>query len=209
MRKINRLKGVLIFRLYTTKKRIVPGLVFAAIATIFALIFGGNAAGFGVIFMIPWLFTFSMIHFNFGRWERYQITMPITRRQLLFIRYFIVLVAFLFSAVFLCVLIGINSLIHTNISSDIRVFRFMDIPFVVGIQMMAFAISTPITCAKVSNLKQAMYSMGIMIFLMGAIVALSLLEPSIQLALVNSVVSLTVFMGSYFLSARLLDKVDF
>jgi len=149
-----------------------------------------------------------------GKWERFQLTMPIRRGGLLGAQYLSILVAVVFSALLLLAVIGISVVIHEDMFKYGFTGALIEAAYSFGMPLLMTGLVFPLASSKIGQGREAsvlsvcmLATMGISVFVPQASNWLGLSTNIITLAL--GAISVIVFIVSYFITRVLYAKIVF
>jgi len=219
MRTNNPLKGLLKFLFYSASGNF---LVIFPICILLSAIFliTGNSFFFMMLVITAMLTLPMMIITNMaakdGKWERYQLTMPITRTHLLKMQYYGVLLISLIAALLVIATIGISIALTPN--QYLFEYGFaraiIDSLFSLGMPLLMTGLTFPLATSKIGEERESSMLTISMFFTLG----INILLPHIgnwvglstdMISVVAFAVSVLIFIISFFITRVLYNIKDF
>lgn len=152
-----------------------------------------------------------------SKWERYQIAMPVRRKDVTLSQYSCIIIASLVGIPFIIIITGITIALHDNlleivnrvISSTVSNFSIS-----IGIVLLLGALFFPLTCMKISKNKGESLAFVCLFFALVIISLISWMGFSLKLSqytisLMRIFVSIIFFVISYHVTQKLYAKLDF
>jgi len=219
MRTKNPIKGLLIFTFFSVSKSLSTNLVICLLLAGGFLI-SGQVALYGMFTFIATLGICMSVIMGLaskeGKWERFQLTMPVSRSGLLLMQYMSVLLVAILGAFMLAIVIAIGTfmLTHDVMFNDGLVRALMDASYLPGMPLLMTGVCFPLASTKFGKDRggsiltiSMLVSAGIMVLVPQAGYRLGL--PIDIISALVLAVSVAVFVVSYFITKAMYAKSDF
>jgi len=190
------------------------------IALSFAFIVTGNSMFF-VILVITAMLTLPMVLITNmaakeGKWERYQLTMPIKRSDLIKMQYYGVLLTTMAAAAIIIATVGISIALAPNqYMFEYGLARaIVGLMFSLGMPLLMVGLTFPLASSKIGKNRESSILSICMFFTLGV----NMLLPRIgtwvglsdeMIAVAAFGVSVLIFIVSFFITRMLYNKMDF
>ena len=149
-----------------------------------------------------------------GKWERFQLTLPVRRRHLLQMQYLVLLLAILVSAIFVVGIVGLGTILHE------AVFEMEFVPAMVNqipalsLPFLMMGVFFPLGSSKVGRGRESSILTMCMLGSIGILMFMPQIENWLGLsfhiiAAVFAGVSVLVFGISYFITRAMYVNMDF
>lgn len=222
------MKGLILKDLYFLKKQwhIIAILVVALVALNFISGLGVSLTQFITLFILSIFISYSMINSEIDNWEEYALTMPVSRREIVKSKYILTIIMMVIGLI-LGTTIGLITNFMANFSDIVEFTKIANLEtkyIIVGLVGSIFVYST-IVYADLplsfkdggSKSKQKTYIFYFAIFIIYALVKkytdFSLIKLIInyplKISIVLSVLILIIFVISYILSVKFMDKKEY
>lgn len=212
------LKGLLVYLLYSVSGSLITVFLLSLILVL-ALLFTGNQlvytlfSGIGIIGP-PYVVLMSMGGGKYGKWERFQLTMPIKRSDLVKSQYLNMFLASLVGIPLVALVTGISFNIHATLFDYSLLTAYINITALIAVPLFMVGILFPLSCTKFGEDKQdgltlvcflISVALPTLITIAGGRSGLSEGIPS----LLAFVLSIIVFTISYIITKNIYAKIDF
>ena len=219
MRTKNPMRGLLTFLFYSASRNMSIVLVICILLAAAFLIFG--SAGWFSLFIFIFVLNFPIVLImsmasREGLWERFQLTMPVSRSDLIRMQYLGVVFPVIFAACVVVVVIGIATVTNDDMFNDGFVNALVESAYYFGLPLLMAGTSFPLASSKLGKDKGE----AILTISMLASGGMMMVAPQIghwlgfdlSMAMVSVsilAVSIVVFVGSYFITKAMYAKSDF
>lgn len=151
-----------------------------------------------------------------SKWERFQIAMPVRRKDVVFSQYLCIIISSIVGIPFMVIITGITIALHENlleivdkvVRSTVSIFSMA-----FGIVLLTGALFFPLTCMKISKNRGESFAFICLLVAMGIIGLVSWAGVSMNLSqytisLLHIAISIISFIFSYFITQNLYEKLD-
>jgi len=211
------MKGLLIFCFHAASGNVSLLLLgMLALAVVFSVtgsVFFLNVFLIYAVTIFPMMVITSMAS-NAGKWEQFQLTMPITRRNLLQMQYLGVLSAIFVSAVFVAGITGLATILHEIVFEEGFVSAMIGLIPTLSIPFLMVGVLFPLAVSKIGKERQGGLSTLCMLGAIGLVMLLPQVESwsglsSNAIAILFATVSVFIFIVSYPITRALYARIDF
>jgi len=211
------IKGLLVYSYYASGPVVGANFLVCLIVAI-SFLFAGVNWGFQIlVFMaginLPMSAMIGMASKE-GKWERYQLTMPIKRGQLIAMQYLTMLIVTALAVVLLATFVGASSILHDDMFYGSLIDTFLGTAHTFSLPLLMAGLVFPLASSKIGKDRETM----VMLVCMTAAMAIHVAVPMIGYRIGLSVdiiptaflaITAAYFIVSYFISKSLYNKLDF
>jgi len=214
----NPTKGLLMYAFYSVRRNISIALLLVLTLGA-ALLITGNVTVytffvFVAILAFPYLIIVSMGAKNALKWEKYRISMPIKRGNLVASFYLSVLIATIVGLLVCGVILGISMLLHDDLLHHVIKTAFVQLSYSFGVVFLMTGLLLPIASTKFGEGRgEAFFT--VCFFIAVAVMLLiswaggrAELSP-LAISLAQAVTAVVAFVVSYPITNRIYEKMDF
>jgi len=214
----NPIRGLLVYSFYAAKGNLQISLL-VTLAMAVALFITGHTVVYNffvlaAIGLPPYILMMRMGAKNQPQWEKYQVSMPIKRKNFTAAIYLSVLFA-LIAGILLCTVLSIFSFIlHDYILHHVIKTAFGQMAYLVGIVLLMFAIIVPIGSTKFGESRGEIFFTICLAVALGVMLLISWLGNRAGLSQViisasRVAISAVSFIISYHITNKMYSKIDF
>lgn len=151
-----------------------------------------------------------------SKWERFQIAMPVRRKDVAFSQYLCIIIASIVGIPFIVIITSITIALHESlleiagkvVSSTVSIFSIS-----IGIALLLGALFFPLTCMRISKNKGESLTFVCLLVASGMIGLVSWAGFSMNLSqytisLLRITISIIPFVFSYLITQKLYEKLD-
>ncbi|MCL2854164.1 MAG: ABC-2 transporter permease [Defluviitaleaceae bacterium] len=217
MAKTAPIRGLLYFQFQASRGNALPA-AFIAIAAAVVSVITGNLFIFNMSLLIamaslPLLLVTTMASKN-GLWERYQLSMPIKRGDLLAAQYITIAICALFGWVLATIVFAANVVLHPEAFGDNLFAALTSSAHAFSTPLWFAGLCFPLASSKIGKGRDELISSMCLLFAVGINVIVPMLSERLDFApyilpLSAFGISAVVFIISYFITRNLYHKMDF
>jgi len=218
MKTNNPTRGLLMYSFYSARGNIGVAIL-VALAMGVTLLITGNTTVYtffvgAAIGVPPYLIMIKMGAKNQLQWEKYQVSMPVKRKNMVASFYLSILIAAIFGLLLCGIILGVGSILHESIVEVITETAFGQVSTVFGMVLLMGGLLLPIGSTKVAESRgEAFFSicLGLAIaimFLISWVGGRAEISPAIM-SLSQVIISAVVFVISYYVVINMYAKNDF
>jgi len=221
MRTKNPLKGLLMFSFYSASKNLSASLVICfllAAGTLISNSAGLSAALFGMFLFvtmlnIPMGVIMSMAAKE-GKWERFQLTMPARRKDMICMQYLSVALTTICSTCMVVIVIGIATVTHDYMFNYGFIHALVESIYLFGLPLLMTGMCFPLATSKFGQGREHVILTISMLVSVGIMIAMPQLGFRLDLSMemlsvLILAVSVTIFVVSYPITKTMYAKTDF
>jgi len=212
MRTTNPIRGLLIYSFHAVSGNLAIALAVSLVLAAVLLVTGDYAyfilLGMAAMLAPPVLVFMNMS--DISKWERFQIAMPVTRSDLVSAQYLEIFFSSLVGIPFIVIIAAIAAFVHEGIFYEftiidaISVFStFWVMPFLIA------GISFPLICTKIGEKRESAIVIISVIAASSLTSVMSIGLSTDYVTLITIVISLIIFVVSYFITRKLYAIRDF
>ena len=214
----NPTKGLLMYAFYSVRRNISIALLLVLTLGA-ALLITGNVTVytffvFVAILAFPYLIIVSMGAKNALKWEKYRISMPIKRGNLVASFYLSVLIATIVGLLVCGVILGISMLLHDDLLHHVIKTAFVQLSYSFGVVLLMTGLLLPIASTKFGEGRGEAFFTVCFFIAVGVMLLISFvggraeLSP-VAISLAQAVTAVVAFVVSYPITNRIYEKMDF
>ena len=218
MKTNNPTRGLLMYSFYSARGNIGVAIL-VALAMGVALLITGNTVVYTFFVSVaigipPYLIMMKMGAPNQLQWEKYQVSMPVKRKNMVAAFYLSILLAAIFGLLLCVVILGVGFILHESIAEVIIETAFSQLSYILGLALLMGGLLLPIGSTKVAeNRGEAFFSicLGLAIGITWIISWVGIragISPVIM-SLSRVIISAIVFIISYYIVSNMYSKNDF
>jgi len=217
MRNKNPIKGLLVYSFYASGSAVIINLLVSLGVSIAFLVSGVGWVFQILVFLVainlPMSTMIGMASKN-GKWERYQLTMPITRGQLLGMQYITILITVAIATVILVSVIGGAVLLHEDLFYGSFINSLLGTAHSFGLPLLITSMVFPLANSKIGRDREA----TVLTICMAISIAINAALPQVgyRLGLAVEIIpsaflitSAALFVLSFFVAKKQYSKLDF
>ena len=210
--------GLLMYYFYSAKGNLQISLLFA-LATGVALFITGNTIVYNFFVLATMGLPSYIIMIRMGaknqlQWEKYQISMPIKRKNFTAALYLSVLAALVAGLLLCVVLSSVTFIFNEELLHHVIKTAFETMAYVAGLVLLMFALLVPIGSTKFGESRGEVF---FTICMIGAIVISLLISwlanraelSQVIISLLQVAISAVAFIISYHITTKIYSKIDF
>ncbi|MCL2565402.1 MAG: ABC-2 transporter permease [Defluviitaleaceae bacterium] len=218
MMKNNPTRGLLMYSFYSSKGNIGVALLLILALGITLLITGSTTVyAFFTLVAIgipPYIIMIKMGAKNQTQWEKFQISMPLKRKNIVASFYLSIVIA-TFAGFLLCgVILGIGLVFHEGLMEHVIKTAFGSVSYIIGIALLMAGLLLPIGSTKFGENKGEVFftlclgiAAGIVLLIQWAGGKVDI--PPAIISLSQIVIALTALVISYYITSKIYAKMDF
>jgi len=211
-------RGLLMYSYYTSRGNMGLALLLILALGVALLITGNHVVysffALASVGVLPYLIMIRMGAKNQLKWEKFQVSMPVKRKNLVASFYLSILIATIAGFLLCGVILGIGLIIHEGLLEYVIETSFAQVSYVIGIALLMGSLLMPIGSTKFAENKGELF----FTICLGGAVAIALLIQWIggRVGLASAIISLSqiviaavVFVISYHVTSKIFAKTDF
>jgi len=218
MVKNNPLKGLLMYSFYSSKGNLSIVLLIILAFGAGALISGNNFVFdmflFATIGGFPYIIIISMGGKDASLWEKFRVSMPVKRKNLVALFYLSVILATIAGLLIGAVILGIIFVVHEDIMHNVIKAAFGQLAYPIGVVLLMTGLVFPIGSTKFGQTRGEAFFTVCLLIAAGAMVFISALGnilylPPVVTPLLTVGVGVVALAISYHITNGIYAKMDF
>ena len=148
------------------------------------------------------------------QWEKYQVSMPVKRKNMVASFYLSILIPAIFGLLFCGAILGVGFMLHESIAEMLTETAFGQVSYVFGMVLLMGGFLFPIGSSKVAENRGEVFFSICLGLAIGVMILISIAgngagwSPAI-ISLSQVGISIVVFVVSYFVTRSMYDKHNF